>query len=410
MNPLSRRNTCAKLAALGSAILAAPLSVAAAEIGEDSLENAQKTRVLFTVGKHASGPQELGLDTNLHLRMPASINGVYASAMIDTGAGITVLDSQFAARLGIPIQSGFNVAGITANSKGAFADNVTVNVGDLILTGVRAGVLDLQPMSARIDRPIDLVLGRDLFANTLADIDIKNQRINFLDPNAPVELPRTKPINLQQSSRGTPHIPLTIGSGQPIDAGFDIGYNGTLLLSPVYVDQIGLLRGKRTSTVASRGVEGVGVSRVATVDTLILADVKISNVPIEVPLSWNRSMPAIVGFEILSRFNIVTDYPHDRIWLSPQAELIDLPLPKDRSGIGASPYPDGLLIVHVAPGSPAESAGLAVGDRIVGIDGERIDAKYISTHPRMGTRPAGTVFVLSMSDGRRLNLELADYY
>ena len=257
---ISRRDTFARLVVLGSAVLAAPLSVAAAEIGEESMVTAQKARVLFKGGKQTSGPQELVLDTNFHLRMPATIAGVNASAMVDTGAGVTVIDKRFATRLGIPLRLGFNVAGITGNSHGELADNLTVNIGDLILTGVRAGVLDLQPMSAQIDRPIDLVLGRDLFANTLADIDINSQRISFLDPIASVELPKVRPILLQQSPRGTPQIPLIIGSGQPIEAGFDIGYNATLLLSPVYVDQIGLLRGKRTSTVASQGVEGVGVS------------------------------------------------------------------------------------------------------------------------------------------------------
>lgn len=114
------------------------------------METAQKTRVLFKVGKQASGPRELGLDTNLHLRMPATIAGVNASAMVDSGAGLTVINKRFATRLGIPLRLGFNVAGITGNSPGELADNLTINIGDLILTGVRAGVVDLQPMSAQI--------------------------------------------------------------------------------------------------------------------------------------------------------------------------------------------------------------------------------------------------------------------
>ena len=65
---------------------------------------AQKARVLFKGGKQTSGPQELVLDTNFHLRMPATIAGVNASAMVDTGAGVTVIDKRFATRLGIPLR------------------------------------------------------------------------------------------------------------------------------------------------------------------------------------------------------------------------------------------------------------------------------------------------------------------
>lgn len=109
-----------------------------------------KARVLFKVGKQASGPRKLVLDTNLHLRMPATIAGVNASAMVDAGACVTVINKRFATRLGIPLRLGFNVAGITGNSHGELADKLTINIGDLILTGVRAGVVDLQPMSAQI--------------------------------------------------------------------------------------------------------------------------------------------------------------------------------------------------------------------------------------------------------------------
>lgn len=383
---------------------------AAAAIDRDSTETTPAARARFRLGRHSSGPQELLLDTAYHLRTPVWIGGMKVSAMVDTGAGRTVLDRALAARLGIATRLGFNVAGITADSQGEFADDLKIDIGDLTLTGIKAGVLDLGPLSTQVDDPIGIILGRELFANTRADIDFIDNQIEFFDPASPTKIPLVPPLRLQQSVRGTPHIPLVIGPGLSIEAGFDIGYNAALLLSPSYADQMGLLRGKRVSTVASQGVEGISVNRVATLDSVRLGDTTIANVPIEIPSSWTRSMPAVLGLEILKRFHIVTDYPHERAWFSPYRSLIGQPLPKDRSGIGAAPFPEGLLVVHVAKGSPAELAGLMARDQIVAIDGEKIDANYISTHPRMGTRPSGTAFSLSLSDGRILHLELADYY
>jgi membrane-associated protease RseP (regulator of RpoE activity) len=158
------------------------------------------------------------------------------------------------------------------------------------------------------------------------------------------------------------------------------------------------------------GVEGLSVSRVATLDKVKLCGVELEKVPVEVPASWNRTIPAIVGFELLNRFHIVTDYPKSQIWLSPYPSRIALPIPKDRSGIGAIPTPSGLKVLHVAEASPAEASGLKAGDQIVKIDGERVDSAYIISHPRMGARPAGTQSELTLSDGRIVHLTLADYY
>jgi predicted aspartyl protease len=355
-----------------------------------------------------SGRLPFVLDHSFHIRVAVTIAGVAASAIIDSGAGRAVLDRDFAQRHGIGLRQGFNVAGITGNAKGELADVFDVDLGELSLAGLSAGVLDLNPYPVPGEPRVDLIIGRELFDALVVDIDFQVETVEFLEPNAAHNF-KGFAVPLQVGPRGTPYIDITI-EGRSMSVAFDLGYNAALLLSPQFVADVDLLKGRPTSTVASRGAEGVGIGRVAILSSLGIGPLKLHGVPTEIPATWNRPSPGVIGLEVLKRFRIATDYSHGRLWLEPYADLLDKPIARDRSGIGAVPTAAGLSIIHVAEGSPAEKAGLKRGDTIVKIDGEAVDTRYILSHPRMGVRPAGTVFHLTLADGRDLVVTLADYY
>lgn len=355
-----------------------------------------------------SGPLAFVLDRSLHLRVSVKINGILANAIIDSGAGRAVLDRDFAQRHGVVRRRGFNVAGLTGNTTGEIADDLQIDLKKLSLRGLSAGVLDLNRYPLEGGPRIDLVIGRELFSRMIVEIDFQAGLIEFLDHKTNHSFTGV-PVPLEEGPRGTPYIRVTV-EGHPIQVAFDLGYNAALLLSPQFAAEVGLLVGKPSSTVASIGVEGLVISQVATLSAIQVGGVAIHNVPIEVPPSWNRAKPGVIGLEILKRFRITTDYPHNRIWLEPNAALLNAPIDKDRSGIGAAPIAGGLSVIHIAEGSPAEHIGLMRGDMIVKIDGHDVDTNYIMTHPRMGARPAGTTSRLTLADGRQLDLTLADYY
>jgi predicted aspartyl protease len=90
-------------------------------------------RVSFLSPQRSSGVLELKFDAALHLRVTARINGVDASAIVDSGAGRTVIDSTFASKNGMLLRTGFNVAGITGNTYGHFADGTNITLGNLVI-------------------------------------------------------------------------------------------------------------------------------------------------------------------------------------------------------------------------------------------------------------------------------------
>ena len=72
-----------------------------------------------------------------------------------------------------------------------------------------------------------------------------------------------------------------------------------------------------------------------------------------------------------------TDHSRRTAWLAPNAR-IGAPFPVDRSGLRIHAHRAGFEVMAVMAGSPAEAAGLHVGDVIVDVDGT--PAKSIPLH------------------------------
>ncbi|MDL2407850.1 RIP metalloprotease RseP [Rhizobium calliandrae] len=76
---------------------------------------------------------------------------------------------------------------------------------------------------------------------------------------------------------------------------------------------------------------------------------------------------------------------------------------KDVGSIGISPVDP--LVASIAPGSPAEAAGIMIGDRVLSVDGRRIEAigevqRYVAS------RPGKTVTLSVERDGKTLDVQV----
>jgi predicted metalloprotease with PDZ domain len=118
-----------------------------------------------------------------------------------------------------------------------------------------------------------------------------------------------------------------------------------------------------------------------------------------------------VGLYVLSRFHLITDYPHDALWLTAEPKAIVEPFARNRTGLDLTPSPDRLVVMLVRPGSPAEQNGWKEGAEIIAIDGHKVDALFSgSALSRWSEQPAGTDVALTLADGSIRHLTLADYY
>lgn len=114
----------------------------------------------------------------------------------------------------------------------------------------------------------------------------------------------------------------------------------------------------------------------------------------------NMYHEAMIGMELMSRFNIIYDYPHQRVFLEPNQTFSD-PFEYNMSGLsmrrGRGDY---LEILSVHPDSPASDAGLEIGDRVIRINGKEA-IKYDVWELRPLLRKEGKTLTLSVLRGNQ---------
>jgi len=72
-----------------------------------------------------------------------------------------------------------------------------------------------------------------------------------------------------------------------------------------------------------------------------------------------------------------------------------------------APKERGVLVVRVNPGSPAEKAGVRVGDVITSVDGDPVDATHTLVHAVLGADKDAKLALEVVRDGKTRSLEAA---
>jgi len=369
----------------------------------------------FASGQSSTGWIDFEYFGDSQIFIPASVNGNPISLLLDSGAGITVVDSGYAAKIQLKGSGSLGVSGTVGQSTMQLTSDLHIQIGNLSLAHITAGVVDLSSVAAQEAHPMPLVLGREAFNQLIIDIDFQHRKIAFQDPNGysgPHDATRVA-LGRHGDNRTVP-ISLEGAAAVPFD--FDLGNNGTLIVYPAYRDRTHLLDGRRQTLDMYGGVGGIATEKLATLKTIGIAGTQMIDVPASFPDAGDNAVNSDqtagnVGLYIFSRFHLVTDYPHDALWLTPEPKLIAEPFPKNRAGLAFMPASDRLVVMLVRPGSPAEHAGWTKGAEVIAIDGHKIDAKYSgSPLARWSERPPGTVVALTLADGSIRQLTLADYY
>ena len=369
----------------------------------------------FASGSHATEWINFEFYDDDQIFIPAEVKGRAVKLLLDSGAGISLLDSGFAKRIGVQATGKLPISGVGGQATMQIASQLQIQLAGLTLRRIRAGVMDLSQISEQAGHPMPVILGKEVFNELIIDIDFAHRRIAFRDPAAFSAPPGAARLALgrHQDRRS---IPVSVEGREPVSFDFDLGNNGGLIVYSAYRDQAHLLDGRPQSLGLSAGVGGLIKSKVATLKSISVAGTEIAAVPTEFPDAADNAVNSDrtagnVGLPVFSRFRLLTDYPHDALWLIPNAEHLRDPFVKDRSGLAAMPAKDRLKVLMVAPGGPAERVGLKEGAEILAINGKQIDAGYSgSTLSQWAHQAPGTIVELTLADGSIQQLTLQDYF
>jgi hypothetical protein len=361
---------------------------------------------VFAAGAGSTGWVRFEFQDQRRIFVPAKVNGRDATVELATGFPVADIDKGFAGSLGV-----------APAGRDSLVRGLRLEIGALTLDSVAAAPVDFAASAARIGHPLPMIVGSDLLEHLIVDIDFAHQRIAFRDPargfakpDGAIELP-------VRMVDGYPVVPVSMEGAAPGEFEIGLGNSGEALIYPSYYRAHHLMDGRPTSVRLAGGTGGFSAETVATVRSVRLAGVSMGAMPVAlIPARLAADVPAgiagDIGIPLLSRFRLILDVPHGRMYALPYDQAARAPFAKERLGLALAAAGDGrgLVVGLVAPHGPGETAGFAVGDTVVAIDGR--GAAGWSPSAVLGLRygKAGTVVVFTTSTGARRRVVLADYY
>lgn len=320
-----------------------------------------------------------------HVWLKVAVNGNEpADFLFDTGASLTVLDSAYAAKLGLKTEGETESQGAGATGSARFARLETIRVqgpdGDGVdFKSSRVGVLSINPFLAPFFwRDCAGVLGADFIASFVTEIDYDAATLTLHDPKT-----------FTYSGAGTP-VPFTLAGNMPAivmkldgkyegDFRVDVGSSATVDLHRPFVEKNRLrdLPGRRIAAT------GGGFGGTFTNELTRMRKIEVG------PFAWTEPMVSFsgattgalasedyagnIGNRILERFKCTFDYERRTLYLEPSKRYTG----RDglsRTGIQLARVGDAVRAMQVLPGSPAAKAGVREQDELLAIDGRTMDA------------------------------------
>jgi len=351
---------------------------------------------------------------NGHLFVQAKIDGKGPFRLLLDIGGVNVMVPELAQTLGLA--SGGRLPGIGAGeAKGdvELAKVGSIEIGGITLTDQVFAVIPLRPYARRVEgMALDGLVGYEIFSRFPAKIDYENGRITFYEPSAFRYAGTETPVPFRFDGH-VPQIDATL-DGIPGVFDLDTGARTSLTLAGPFwkAHKLDTKYGAKLEVIAGAGLGGAARALLGRAGSLKLGGAEIKE-PVTMLSTATAGMFAEegyagnIGFGVLRRFNLVLDYPHDQLFLEPNAAL-ETPDVYDRAGLWIERADKGFELVEVVAGGPGAQAGLKKGDVIVAVDGlPAADVKLPDLRDRLRAAP-GTRLRLKLADGRERTLTLKD--
>lgn len=318
-----------------------------------------------------------------HVWLKASVNGgLPADFIYDTGASLTVIDSAYAAKIGLEAQGALHAQGAGSAGSASLSSLRTLRVdgdgGDGVeMKDSRVAILSINAMLAPFFwRDCAGIIGYDFITQFVNEIDFDRKTLTLRDPKT-----------FHYDGKGTA-IPMTLAGTVPVvpmkidgqyDGQFriDVGSSSTVDVHTPYVAKHGL----REKAHPAIDVIGGGFGGTFTNTLTRMKKVEIG------PYSWTEPLISLasttsgalasedyagnLGNHILERFKCTFDYDHKTLYVEPGAKYAS----RDhftRAGIQLARYGDTVKAMQVIQGSPAARAGLRENDVVTAIGGKPV--------------------------------------
>jgi hypothetical protein len=359
----------------------------------------------------ATVPFELA---NNHIYVDVKLAGRAVTLLCDTG-GLNVVTPALAKELGLAVNGQLEGRGVGEKKVDVgVAQIARVEIGDATLENQTFYVFPLDSLAEVEGRSTPGIVGYEVFRRFVTRIDYDDQRLTLHDPAR---------FGHQGGGVAVPiafddHTPRIQAELDGIRGWFDLdtGSRSSLTIAAPFAKQHELAAkyGARVTATTGWGVGGPSRSQLARAKSLRLAGVEVRE-PVTLLSAQTAGAFAAtdlagnIGGGILKRFDLVLDYPNERIFFEPNRDFGARDV-FDRSGLWLNDAGDALVVVDVIAGGPGERAGIRAGERVRAVDGKAIaPGALIPLRERFTRDPAGTQLKLEIEseDGARRSVSLA---
>ncbi|MGE0555349.1 MAG: aspartyl protease family protein [Gemmatimonadales bacterium] len=266
-------------------------------------------------------------------------------------------------------------AGGGAALQGRVAVDLEARIGGAPVAVAQAVALRLaEDFRESAGRPYQGIIGLDLFRQWVTELDFEANELRLYDPDEfEYRGPGTSlPLRIEG---GHPHARgwLTVGDepGREVELVLDTGARHAVAITPEAVPHLAF-PADTVRDELGRGASGVIDGVVGRIREIRLGRQAIRDVVSSFPDPGEGVTPGAqvsIGTELLRRFRVVFDYPHDRVILEPRPAL-QRPFVWNPSGLHFRQRGDSLVVGRVRDDSPAALAGIEVGDVLIAVGSE----------------------------------------
>jgi hypothetical protein len=338
----------------------------------------------------------------------STLNGKDVSLMFDSGFGGTVV-----------LDQGIDVGPETGTT--TLRDFVgELHVSTVALKSLKLGSVTLHPdeqfivtqpgnFSAAYGRHVDGILGLSAIKDKVTEIDFEHSRFLFYPGST--DLTKVQPDNkkifltkMLPIGGNAIEIAVVPPSGQLMTMALDTGNSFYATTHRDVLERVGLWKEGQTPIFMKQS--GVASGAVDTWSKK-MPPMTIFGVPVQQTIwdvidlpSSDAQSDGTVGFQFLRHFNITFDFARRRVEFEKWSDPVENP---DVGDVGVVARYDSetkkTVIVLVAPGSPADQAGVKVGDGVIAIGENDLGRSTILQLRAMFEGPVDSPLDLCLSRG-----------
>jgi hypothetical protein len=348
-----------------------------------------------------------------------SVNGSPPALFIlDSGAGGTVIDSDYAATLGLKGDGSINLIGSGANSQAGYLRNVTLGLPGVkfqIGTVLGTPLTELRKQS-RLD--IKGLLGGDFIRNFVVEIDYQTRTLSLFEPeyfNYSGKGKRLPIAVMGNTAVVTGAVGLT--GREPIEGPFmiDTGADEAIYVTRVFNEVKKLTAGSQTTAANSAGIAAKSENLLLRLESFELGGFRLPGPTASVfvdseGIAASNDLAGGVGMALLKRFKVVFDYSRKVVYLEPDSLFGErFTEDEDLSGLDldlTGPDRKTILVRGVVENSPAANAGFMINDEIIQINSRPAAAFTIGEIESLFTRKGDEFSIKVKRNGKAVTARL----